>query len=425
MKTREIINKNNDTVKFANHFNTNSSIKNLLKKVPNAKGISVLFKNTKYGNEILGYSNINEQFDIVLSDVFNAYTAKVLAWRATGDNRPLSSRVELFRDLVFDRVREAPEIGGTLGDFMKSATGKEISKVLKNAGIKEDEDLYINIIIMIAVRTFIINTMTEPEVVEAEIVIENAGHNAFSTKKTEEEVHEIVVVDKEVPKMSKEVQKIMEMISEMNATVSDDEIKRFVSIVKPFVPDVLDALYKRIDKCVMTNELWTGNIAQRIVRDLKHSENLDERMKGLLAYVAGMKCDGGEVVIRNLFFVVIDLINHSTDDEHLYQDAKFIIRLMKSDDNMNNFLEEMVGQGGRINDIINEFNGFRDDVPVVVEQTKTKLPTPVEAEDATKKIEKKVDTNNTDQPSPTNDNTLKLDLSVFSTLSKFIRFTQN
>ena len=358
MKTREIINKNNDTVKFAEHFKTKSSIKNLLKKVPNAKDISVLFENAKYGKEILEYSNLNEQFDIVLSDAFNTYTAKVLTWRATGDNRPLSARVELFRDLVVDRMKQAPEIGGTLGDFMKSATGKEINKVLTGAGVKEDEDLYLNIIIMIAARTFINNAM-----VETETIVENAGHSTVSTKKPEES-HEVIVVDEE-HEMSKEVQKVIEMVSGMDATVSDDEIKRFVSIVKPFVPDVLDALYETIDKCVMTHEIWTGSIVQRIVRDLKHSENLDNRLKGLLAYIAGTTCnDNGEIILRNLFFIVIDLINHSTDDEHLYQDAKFIIRLMKSDENSGAFLEEMIAQAGRVCNIIDEFNGIKPEVKV-------------------------------------------------------------
>lgn len=379
MKTREIINKNADTVKFAEHFKTKSSIKNLLKKVPNAKDVAVLFENTKYGKEILEYSNLNDQFDIILSDVFGIYTAKVLTWRATGDNRPLSARVELFRDLIINRMKKAPgtEIAGSLGDFMKSATGKEIEKILTGAGINEGEDLYLNIIIMIAARTFINNAMVEAE----EVIVENAGHTT-TTKKLEDpssddNKDELLVIDEEEPKLSKEVQKILEMVDGMGADVTDDEIRRFVSIVKPFVPDLLNVLYDVIGKYEMTNEIWRGSIVQRIIKDLEHSETLDDKMKSLLAFVASTRCDNnGEIILRSLFFVIIDLINHSTEDEHLYQDAKFIIRLVKSEQNSGAFLEEMVNQANRVNEIIKEFNGVKAE-PNVKPEVKVESVVPV------------------------------------------------
>lgn len=423
MKTRETINKNADTVKFAEHFKTKSSIKNLLKKVPNAKDVAVLFENTKYGKEILEYSNLNDQFDIILSEVFGIYTAKVLAWRATGDNRPLSARVELFRDLIINRMKKAPgtEIAGSLGDFMKSSTGKEIEKVLTGAGIHEDEDLYLNIIIMIAARTFINNAMVDAE----EVIVENAGHTT-ATKKPEnttssdDNKEELLVIDAEEPKLSKEVQKILEMVDAMDADVSDDEIRRFVSIVKPFVPDLLNVLYEVIDKYEMTNDIWRGNVVQRIIKDLEHSENLDDKMKSLLAFVASTKCDNnGEIILRSLFFVIIDLINHSTEDEHLYQDAKFIIRLVKSEQNSGAFLEEMVNQANRVNEIINDFNKVKTETKVKPE-VKVEPVVPVVEQKKAEPV-KEVTPVVTSQPSTSN-NSSKMNISIGSFAASFMKF---
>lgn len=416
MKTRETINKNADTVKFAEHFKTKSSIKNLLKKVPNAKDVAVLFENTKYGKEILEYSNLNDQFDIILSDVFGIYTAKVLTWRATGDNRPLSARVELFRDLIINRMKKAPgtEIAGSLGDFMKSATGKEIEKVLTGAGINEGEDLYLNIIIMIAVRTFINNAMVEAE----EVTVENAGHTT-ATKKPEtttnsdDNKEELLVVE---PKLSKEVEKVLEMVDDMDADVSDDEIRRFVSIAKPFAPDLLNVLYEVIGKYGMTIDIWRGNVVQRIIKDLEHGENLDDKMKSLLAFVASTKCDNnGEIILRSLFFIIIDLINHSTDDEHLYQDAKFIIRLVKSEQNSGAFLEELVSQANRVNEIIKEFNGTST-------ETKVKPEVKVEPVVEQKKVESAKEVVPVAVNQSSTNNSSRMNISIGGFAASFMKF---
>ena len=381
MKTREMINKDENTVNFANHFNTKQSIKNLLKKVPNAKKISPLFENPKYGKEILEYSNLNEQFDIILSDVFSIYTRQVADWRSTGDNRSTSARDEFFRDLVINRMKKAPgkEIAATLGDFMKSSTGKEIEKTLADAGIKEDDDLYLNIVVWIAARTFINNAMVVAEVVgNVEQQVEHAAHSSSSPKK--EEIIEVTAKE-EIPT---EVEKVIEMVKDMEPNVSNDEINRFVSIVKPFVPMMIETFGKTLDKCNMTEEIWKSESVQSIVRSFNSFKNFSDRDKKLMAIIC-RESDDAPIIARSTFFIVLDLLRHPTDDKHLYEDAKFLIRLAKSEENTNALLEELINQSPRVSNIIAE---IEESAKLFREATKkaqdavTKITTPVETRPA-------------------------------------------
>ena len=357
MKTRETIKKNQDTVKFAEHFKTKSSIKNLLKKIPEAKKLQHLFENPKYGKEILEYSNISDNFDVILSDVFTAYTAQITVWRETGDNRPLSARVDLFKDLLSDRMKRNPgaEIAASLGDFMKSATGKHIDKVLVEAGIKEDNNLYLNIIILVAARAFINNALVEAEEIEPEV--ENAGHSSTSKKDAENETTELAIVEG-LSQRSEEFLKIAEMFENINPNISNDEIRSMVTIIRPYIPKFVDEFCEAIDKEVMmTDKIWHHSVVQRIIKDIDNHNNLDNRVKNLLAFVADVGFEeGNELVMRDLFFIIIDIINHPSDDEHLYEDAKFIVKFKNAEVNPNAFIEEIVDQSTRINNIISEFN---------------------------------------------------------------------
>ena len=366
MKTREMINKDENTVNFANHFNTKQSIKNLLKKVPNAKKISPLFENPKYGKEILEYSNLNEQFDIILSDVFSIYTRQVADWRSTGDNRSTSARDEFFRDLVINRMKKAPgkEIAATLGDFMKSATGKEIEKTLADAGIKEGDDLYLNIIIWIAARTFINNVMVVTEVVgNVEQQVEHAAHSSSSPKK-----EEIIIIDTEekteesdkrnnlYQDLSPEVKKVLEMIDDMNSNVSDDQIRQFTCIIKPYIPNMLKTFRSFLDnneKCKMTDIIWRSKTNQAIIKSFTPGRKFTDDEKKVLAF-AYNEYNNSPAIAKSIFFVIIDILRHPSDDSHIYNNAKFLIRMLKAGVNNNAFLEEIIDQASRMTKIVNE-----------------------------------------------------------------------
>lgn len=354
MLTREMINKDDATSKFAEHFKTKNSIKNLLKKVPNAKTISTLFEDEKYGVEILGYSNLEEQFDIVMKDVFALYTAQVTEWREEGNNRPLPARVDLLKDLLSERMKKAPgsEIAASLGDFMKSATGKEVDKILKDAGIEDTNSLYLDVLTWVAARSIIIRATVPVEKVEGEIVVENAGHTA-----TKKEPKEIVVV--ESTKENK-FDKVIELITGLDANVSDDEILRVVSIIKPFIPELVEEFSKKLDE--ISAEACKKVKNTRVVTMIRKELPEKFTLKGidvnkLIAFVGSMDFGtGADVMVRNLFFIIVDTLRNLDNDEKLYETAKFIIKMLKCCDNESAFVEELLMQSSRVNDIIKELS---------------------------------------------------------------------
>lgn len=383
MLTREMIIKDDATSKFAEHFKTKNSIKNLLKKVPNAKTISTLFEDEKYGNEILGYSNLEEQFDTVMKDVFALYTAQVAEWREEGNNRPLPARVDLLKDLLSERMKKAPgsDIAASLGDFMKSTTGKEVDKILKDAGIEDTNGLYLDLLTWVAARTIIIRATIPVEKVEGEIIVENAGHTA-----TKKEPKEIVVVE---PPKNEKFDKVIELITGLDANVSDDEILRVVTIIKPFIPELVEEFSKRLDEISVEacEKLKKTRVATMIRKELPEKFSIKGiNVDKLIAFIGSMNLEAGEdVMVRNLFFIIVDVLRNLDNDEKLYEAAKFIIKMFKCCDNESAFVEELLMQSSRVNDIIKELHatgGTATETRAITETRPVQESKPVKEESA-------------------------------------------
>ena len=77
----------------------------------------------------------------------------------------------------------------------------------------------------------------------------------------------------------------------------------------------------------------------------------------LIAFVGSMDFGtGADVMVRNLFFIIVDALRNLDDDEKLYETAKFIIKMFKCCDNESAFVEELLMQSSRVNDIIKELS---------------------------------------------------------------------
>jgi hypothetical protein len=157
---KQVITKNADVVKFVEHFGTKASMKNILKGFSNPKGIQVILEDEKFAEEILAYGNIAGNLETVLVDVFKSYEETYMEWKTSGNTRSYPDRVQFILGLIDDRIKTepGPDIVTSLGDFAKSATGKTIEKVMKDAGNDKDDDL-MDIMLYAATRHLINKTM--------------------------------------------------------------------------------------------------------------------------------------------------------------------------------------------------------------------------------------------------------------------------
>ena len=157
---RSVIESNKDCVRFAKHFQKNSSIKNMLRSFDNAKTITVAF-DEKYATEIIGYGKVRESLEVVLIDVFKEYIKKYTNDKLHGNTQGLPDRVEFLIGLIDERMKRDPgtSIVRDLGDYSKTKTGKELERIVKSVG--GDNDELMDLLLMVAVRCTINDVMSD------------------------------------------------------------------------------------------------------------------------------------------------------------------------------------------------------------------------------------------------------------------------
>lgn len=213
-KLREVIFKNSGAKNFAKHFSTKENIKHLLKGYPNAAMIQPFFINDDYSEEVLTYSDIRKNMDIILSEVFETYIEEYEeTLRKKGETKGYGDKVQFLLGLIDEKKNSVKDDSApmrqiilALGDFAKSRSGKLIQEVLKSSGNEGDEKL-MDILLMIAVRRMIndvMNNVKHEDVtpVEAEIVSEEEFIAKKEPRKEEPSEVNFVIIDNE-PKEKK------------------------------------------------------------------------------------------------------------------------------------------------------------------------------------------------------------------------------
>lgn len=332
MKTlKETIMANEVITRFASHFETKSSIKNILSDYPgNKKTVLPLFEDEKYSLEILGYGSVEEKLTTVVNDAFILYTNYYL--KNKGDNPGMVTKVQLFLGMINDRMEKNPgkDIVSELGEFAKSATGKEIEKIISDSGIKEDvDDTLMDMLIIIAARRIIINAVSieklEPEAVVdkdgSEVEMQNSARHHDEKKsdkaeQTEQEPSQETEVSNVKFKMTFE-----ELVGKLvNAT--DEEIPVIIKSIRPVILNNIDEFKKLINNSSVTPrgcyqtildalpgdkvEVVNGFNLDKLVRYVSNGVPLEDYSdEGLRLHFA---------VTANIFYRTLDWIMNPEDE---------------------------------------------------------------------------------------------------------------
>lgn len=258
---------------FTNHFQTKSSVKNLLSGYKNPKGsLNVLFLKEEYAKEMLAYANIEEQLTEVLIKVCDVCNVKFEEAKTNKELelRNLQERVEFFRGLIDEECAKT-NIGANLGDFMKTSTGKELEKIIAEVTELSDaelDDAILDISLSIVSRALINKTLADDEepivekvegevVVESEVpVIENAAKKHAEEKvekSTKEPETEKAEVSDSFNLKGKMTEDNMKELLKKAASMTDSEIEHMVESMRPYIVNNMDIIKDTINSYVPKN----------------------------------------------------------------------------------------------------------------------------------------------------------------------------
>lgn len=258
MKTLvSIINENENTLKFAKHFNTKNSIKNLLKEFPNPKVMSQVFENKEFTDSLLTYEDVSERFISIVSNSMKLYTGQYTEWRSNGSVPGLPHRVNFFMGIVDDEMCKDAKIADTLADFAKTDDGKEIEKIVIDAvkdSDKKSDDVLMDILVAMAVRETI-NRALQPEETKTEEPKVEPKPEEPKTETTEEtktddtkvSVEKLEIIMNNVEKflsglddskISDGIKNVLLKISDQNVS-PDDAIKLINNTLNPIYSEIV------------------------------------------------------------------------------------------------------------------------------------------------------------------------------------------
>lgn len=330
-KLKETIMANEVVTRFAAHFETKSSIKNILSDYPgNKKTVLQLFENEKYSLEILGYGSVEEKLTTVVNDAFVLYTDYYL--KNKGDNPGMTTKVQLFLGMINDRMEKNPgkDIVSELGEFAKSATGKEIEKIISDSGIKEDvDDTLMGMLIIIAARRIIINAVAV-EKIEPEAVVDKDGSEVEmqnSARHHEEKKSDKAEQTEQEPSQETEVSNVKfkmtfeELVGKLvNAT--DEEIPVIIKSIRPVILNNIDEFKKLINNSSVTPRGCYQTILDALPGDKVESVN-GFNLDKLVRYVSnGVPLEDYSdeglrlhfAVTANTFYRTVDWIMNPEDE---------------------------------------------------------------------------------------------------------------
>lgn len=215
------------TKQFAGHFRTKSSVKNLLRKIGNAKLLEPIVESEEVGP--CGFSDDATRDTIMTAIIagFDAYVAQKDAWDKAGDKHPLPERVEFFRDAVIAELDKTDEIRALVDKGIEAIkTGASVVSDYLNAH-EETEDIR-KAILASVIRTVMIAATAEPkeesasakdvktgESVDAEIIPPGsaaAGHTAEENPKKPDAAGDGAGKKQEIEKVVTSAEKLMEEV---------------------------------------------------------------------------------------------------------------------------------------------------------------------------------------------------------------------
>lgn len=244
------------TMQFAGHFKTKSSVKNLLRKIGNAKLLAPIVEDEEVGTCGLGDDATRDAILTAIVAGFDAYTAQKAAWDNAGDKHPLPERVEFFRDAVMAELDKDDDTKALVNKGIEAVKvgSHTVAEYLKVQG--ENEDVRKAILASI-IRTVMIMTVTEePAGEEAPKTTE--GDTARDVSTGEKVEAEVITPDassaghtpETKPNQSKDEtsQTTKSSAGEEAPKAEDDDTKREVTKTESSVEKLLKQVCGLLDK---------------------------------------------------------------------------------------------------------------------------------------------------------------------------------
>lgn len=235
------------TTQFAKHFQTKSSVKNLLRKVGNAKLLAPIVEDEETGTCVLSDDATQAAIITAIMDGFDMYTAQKAAWDNAGEKHPLPERVEFFRDAVMTEMDKADEVRTLInnGISVAKANAHVVSDYLSAQEDGDDVRKAILASVIRAVMNMAVATdnassdtardVSTGETVEAEVITPDtsaAGHtseskpNSGASTESNKPADEETVVDdnntkdgvdakKEITKKKSDVEKLLKQVRDL------------------------------------------------------------------------------------------------------------------------------------------------------------------------------------------------------------------
>ncbi|MCM1220729.1 MAG: hypothetical protein NC548_40190 [Lachnospiraceae bacterium] len=150
------------TMQFAGHFKTKSSVKNLLRKVGNAKLLAPIVEDSETGVYVLSDSAVQDAIMTAVVAGFDTYVAQKADWDKNKDKRPLPERVEFFRDAVMSELDKTDEVKALVVKGIESAkVGAPV--VSEHIGTNGDSEEVRKAILASTLRVIMIAATEEPK----------------------------------------------------------------------------------------------------------------------------------------------------------------------------------------------------------------------------------------------------------------------
>lgn len=356
----QIMTAHNEIKLFSEHFARIISIDSLIKDFSDDPKLFNIFADIKYGQEILSFSNLADQFEIILTDVFTDYTNAVLK-KHFGYIR----RIGIFKDLLTKRLEKAPggDIAATIGDFTKSRTGKYISDTLDNLNITDDINR-VYIPVLIGIRTHIIESLGLSDEAKSEYEEYLAEQNkvvdannevttkvtsaARISKDTNNNGNCSDVFTKAIESLLKdsvpEFDTIISMISNMGNEPSSDDIKCFAKYARPILGDSAKLLNTIVGNMDMNSiNIATLNSISSIVEGVIDLNSIPDKNSDIISNAALLVtalCDGmatgKDLSLNKTFYAIMSemvylIANYAINDndKSLYDILDFVYKLLE------------------------------------------------------------------------------------------------
>lgn len=355
----DILKSHKPTETFAKAISTSKFDIRLLGELPSDESLVSIFEDIKYGEELLGYSNLSDQFDIIVTSTFSTVNDSLMNGTKY-KYKAFDKKIELFIRSLEDCMNSCTgkEIAGSLGDFSKTLTGKKISDILDHLKIEEVSDRFF-ILELLGVRTLLIKTIDPKR--NTEETSNNETTSSFKPKcgiKVNDETKQMLIEEgllepasdvttnarvnnsqatnekggismKNINKLMEQVNNedllaVIDMIGNMTNNYDEADEEAFIKIARPLISSSFDTVLAMIEFVVnevLDNDSSNLLTAMDVISNTIDNKNIDSAVLSTTALLASMIDelnidfeDDNKVIFTKLVNVISSVINSRSVD---------------------------------------------------------------------------------------------------------------